>query len=217
MGLRTSSLVHFFSCCDASGIVSFKLKKMLELGNQHMKYNDPSLDVYLKAIDVDTEPATGKEFFSKIGFEHTSMDINGLDGAEVIDLGAPITDVKKLRYFDVITSFGTLEHIENQFFLMRNIHNMLKIGGIFYALCPASGLIKKHGWWMYTRSYFKELASYHDYKWISEPEIRKDVHPKYISFCWQKVSPIEFMHHRLYKQSLAEKVKRSEKKKQNQS
>jgi SAM-dependent methyltransferase len=210
MGLKTPYLVHFFSCCDAAGIVDFKLKKMCELGNQHMKYDDPSLDVYVKAIDIDTEPATGKEFFTKIGFEHTSIDINGLDGAEPFDLSKPIMDSKKQNYFDIITSFGTIEHVENQYMLMRNIHNMLKVGGIFYALVPASGLIKKHGLWVYTRSYFKQLAAYHDYKWISEPEIR--VNPKYISLCWQKVSPEEHMPHKMYKGTLAEKVKCSEKK-----
>ena len=48
-------------------------KRMLEMGNQEIK-------------DNSIVEKTGKEFFTKQGIEHVSVDLNGLDGALPLDL-----------------------------------------------------------------------------------------------------------------------------------
>ena len=48
--------------------------KMLELGNQVIR------------PDKQITETTGKAYFTRLGYEHTSVDLNGLDGALVKDL-----------------------------------------------------------------------------------------------------------------------------------
>jgi len=207
MGLKTSYLIHFFSACDASGIEDFKHIKMCEFGNQVLKFNDITLQIYLDAIEVKGDPKTGKELFMGLGCQqHFSIDLNGLDGAKVLDLGKPIADPAILGKFDIVTSFGTLEHIEEQYFAIRNVERLLKVGGIFYAILPAAGMLEGHGKWAYTRECFLMLAEERNYKWIIEPEVREGVHPKCISLCWQKVSTGDFISRRLYDEEIASEV-----------
>eukprot|EP00438_Fugacium_kawagutii_P000717 Skav211036 [mRNA] locus=scaffold1434:73496:78361:+ [translate_table: standard] len=54
--------------------------------------------------------------FERLGFRHTSLDINGRDGAVVVDLSrmkptARPLNVSLLGHCDVVTNFGTTEHV----------------------------------------------------------------------------------------------------------
>src|ERR1041384_5416258 len=59
-----------------------------------------------------------KSVFEAMGIRHVSVDWNGKDGALPLDLRQPLN----LGRFDMVTNFGTSEHVEdNQKAVWRNI------------------------------------------------------------------------------------------------
>lgn len=90
----------------------FKLKnlKMCELGNQ-------------KIADDCVNFKIAKDYFKSLGIFHTSIDLNGEDGAIPLDFNKPINIGK----FDVVTNIGFSEHIKDQEQCFNNIDNLAKL------------------------------------------------------------------------------------------
>jgi hypothetical protein len=105
-------------------IKDFPGKRMLELGNQRI-HND-----------VDTPFKTGKEYFTALGYEHVSIDLNGKDGALKLDLTKPIIHIGK---FDIITNFGVSGWTNNEMECLNNIHYLCRIGGLMIHTLPEIG------------------------------------------------------------------------------
>jgi len=169
--------------CIRIGIGELCGKKMLELGNQRMS-------------DNNMPEKTGKEYFNNRGVIHTSVDLNGLDGALVIDLSKPLP-VLWLKHFDIITNSGATEHVEPfkaQYTCFMNIHNCLKVGGIAVHLLPDINELNNKGCWKYhcnnyySEDFVKMLAKNNSYRLISSKNIAG-----LICFCLQKEKDILFM------------------------
>ena len=64
---------------------------------------------------------TYKDYFESVGIKHTSVDWNGEDGALAMDLNHP----QILPKSDVVTNFGTSEHVENQKEVFENIDRFM--------------------------------------------------------------------------------------------
>jgi hypothetical protein len=101
--------------------------KMAELGNQSLRKDVLGIQI----------PA--KTFFTAMGIEHTSLDINGKDGALPVDLGLPITKPELVERFDVVTNFGTIQEIARQHIAWQNVHRLARVGGLFLHLVPQAG------------------------------------------------------------------------------
>jgi SAM-dependent methyltransferase len=125
MGIRSLELQMLARTMAHAGL-GFKGATMLELGDQ-----------------MFTKELSGKDFFEERGVKHTSVDWNGRHGALPHDLSEPL----ELGEFDIVTNFGTAEHVSNQRTLFRNIHNATKPGGIIVHQAPiwAVGINKRHG------------------------------------------------------------------------
>lgn len=108
---------HYISQYSKINNKNYSDIKMLELGNQI--FQDDTL------IREESLPHSAKEYYMNMGVEHTSIDLNGEDGALQIDLSKPIPEEYNNK-FDIVTNFGTAEHVDNQFECWRNIHNSLK-------------------------------------------------------------------------------------------
>ena len=65
-------------------------KTMLELGSQNTYFDSEQMGV-------------AKDYYTKQGFEHHSIDANGEYGCEVADLST----VLELAQVDIVTDFGT--------------------------------------------------------------------------------------------------------------
>lgn len=159
MGLNKIYLDYILESL-AGSIGDLKGKKMLELGDQVI-------------TEEGITEKTGKEYFEKIGVIHTSIDLNGLNGAIKIDLSKPVSDLEWLNHFDIITNAGTSEHIEpkeGQFECFKNVHNWLKVGGIAIHLIPDIDELEERGFWKkhcnnyYSHSFFKMLAKNNGYE-----------------------------------------------------
>lgn len=132
-----------------------------------------------------------KFLFEKLGVEHVSADINGQDGALKIDLtkdfryqpqsksvnlyndpGAKLEVgeySKYFEYFDVVTNCGTTEHVDNQnghnnYMAWKNLHNLLRVGGLHFSSLPAIGYWPEHCNIYYNCDFFDKLADFCNYK-----------------------------------------------------
>lgn len=119
---------------------------MLELGNQ-FNYWDPKNML---------SPMKG--YFQKLGVVHDSVDQNGKDGAHALDLGKPINMDGWIGRFDVVTDFGTSEHVYDLYECFANIHKFCKKGGIMIHENPENGSWPGHNnHWYYTRSFYAKF------------------------------------------------------------
>jgi len=193
MGLGKEHLEYFFEMFELEGYKRFDALKMCELGNQRIGIGGME---YLKSNGMPPY-VTGKELFTHVGFEHTSIDINGKDGALPIDLTKPILDPDLCLNFDVITNSGTTEHVLDQIECFKNIHNMCKIGGLFIHVVPSikyktltmrTGIVTAHGRYNYGFNFFRELAISCGYDILDERIIGRSV-----SVTMQKISNRPFV------------------------
>ena len=131
--------------------MDYKGMKMCELGDQRMKW---------------TPYKTGKNFLLAKGVaEHISIDLNGKRGALKIDLSKSID--KWQGYFDMITNFGTAEHVQDGIYeAFLNIHNFCRVGGAMVHAGPPSGGCPWHSPYHYDSDFFEKLAKATRYKYV---------------------------------------------------
>ncbi len=131
--------------------IRLERSSMCELGNQHIDV--PGID-----------RAVAKKYFESLGAIHTSIDMNGLDGALRCDLSKHITDI---RPYDIVTNIGTSEHILDQHIVFENIHRLCKVRGIMIHAVPLVGNWENHGDYYYTERFFESISSLNGYKIIN--------------------------------------------------
>lgn len=158
MGLNQSYL-SFIESSVRRALGEARGYRMLELGDQVIS-------------DPDIAEATGKEYFVNRGFEHVSVDFNGLHGAIVRDLTKPEEFTDWHHSFDVLTNSGTTEHVEpfeSQYECFGILHECIKVGGIAVHLVPDVDERDEHGAWTnhrryyYSHSFFALLAKECEY------------------------------------------------------
>lgn len=168
MGLNTLYLEFIEHSIISVYPKSSKKLHILELGDQ--------------VIDDSTlSEKTGKEYFTKLGFMHTSIDLNGLNGAIIRDLTKPEQFHDWKEKFDILTNAGTSEHVEpfeSQYECFKIIHDCLIVGGVAIHLVPEINERKKNGAWKnhcrfyYSEAFFEFLAKAGNYDLISNTVIK---------------------------------------------
>lgn len=136
---------------------------MLELGDQKIKG---------KGINF----GLGKSYYQDQGLYHTSVDLNGRNGAIVKDLKNLDDFIEYHNKFDIVTNSGTTEHVdtlEGQYTSFLNIHKCLKNDGIAIHIVPDIDITNETGRWadhcdyFYSIDLFTTLVENSDYKTIS--------------------------------------------------
>ena len=155
MGISKDTVDLMTTALSAMGKDSFAGLRICELGNQRMRFG---------------QCMTGKEYLSSQGAIHTSLDRNGRDGAIALDLAAPIELWG--GSFDIVTNYGTSEHVQHQKACFDNIHNFCKAGGVMVHAVPFKGTYKKHCKFHYDTEFFVELARVRGYTIVLN-EVRK--------------------------------------------
>ena len=122
---------------------SFEDIKVCELGDQKMKWHPDK---------------TGKKYLLNKGVvEHISIDWHGRRGAINRNLAKPINEW--FGYFDMVTDFGTIEHVDNgQYWAFKNVHNFTRVGGVMVHALPLVGHWKGHCNYHYEADFFETLA-----------------------------------------------------------
>jgi hypothetical protein len=154
MGLRLSYINFINSGIEKVYGSNTKGLKMLELGDQVVKKKS------------GLSERTGKEYFTNLGYDHTSVDLNGNRGSLIKDLTKSTDFEEWTSYFDILTNSGTTEHVEpfdNQYDCFKILHDCVKIGGLMIHLIPDiepldQGHFANHCNYYYSEKFFNDLA-----------------------------------------------------------
>ena len=144
MGIHRDTIYLIDEGLSALGI-SYGGLKMCELGNQKLKGMG----------------STSKKHFTSLGVEHVSIDLNGRDGSVTIDLSKPTGLFRE--HFDMVTNYGTSEHVLSQYEVFRNAHFFTRIGGVMIHFSPHSDSFPGHGFFGYRPEFFLGLAEASSY------------------------------------------------------
>ena len=144
---------------------------LCELGNNYLK-GDKLMEwlkvngiILPKGGEQHPKGVVSKLFWESLGFNHTSIDMNGLDGSLKLDLRKELP--KDLHNkFDIIYDGGTGEHVDNQYMCFKNVHDITKIGGIMIHVLPKVGHFPDHCQYYFTKDSFNVLEDLCNYKKI---------------------------------------------------
>jgi SAM-dependent methyltransferase len=106
-----------------------------------------------------------RQFWEWLGFQYVSIDIDGSPGSIPLDLNYDILPDWARKKFDVVTNFGTTEHVANQLNAFKIIHDLTAPGGVMIHSVPTQGLVN-HGLLKYNPKWFWMLARSNDYRWL---------------------------------------------------
>jgi hypothetical protein len=104
-------------------------------------------------------------FLALCGSEYQALDIFEDDKVHLFDLNMHDLPDGLRNHFDLVTNFGTTEHVFDQVRCFRTMHEAAKIGGVLYTDVPMGGYLY-HGYFLYTPLFFKHLALANDYEVI---------------------------------------------------
>lgn len=136
---------------------------VLELGNQ--TFVNECISKFKEELNGFDNRTPVKKFVESLSKIHVSIDITGLDGSIPFDLNKK--EIPNIGVFDLVTNFGTTEHIEpNQYEPFLHIHNFCKINGLMVHEVPAIGGWQGHCKFYYDEKFFVELAKENNYEII---------------------------------------------------
>jgi len=113
-----------------------------------------------------------RDYFENRGFKYDCLDTNGYGKSHMIDLNNDEeTDefIKEHGQYDVVTDYGTMEHVEDYYMGFKNMDKLCKDGGIMIHVLPAINHWPDHGSWRAPEKLFWKLAKAQKY-------IVRDIH-----------------------------------------
>ena len=168
MGIGHQALAAIEELIKNNSFKSFD--SVIELGSQNIEpsYQARAKDVVnSKKINIEKDIST-KDFYKSLGFsQYCSVDADGQRNALVYDLNQNLLDKYNFnKKFDLVTNFGTSEHVFNQKNFFENAHNLTKVNGLMIHILPFEGYFN-HGYFNYQPSFFYDLALFNKYKIIN--------------------------------------------------
>lgn len=106
-----------------------------------------------------------RDFWTWLGFEYAAIDIDGSPDSIALDLNFDQVPAKTRGKFDVVTNFGTTEHVANQLNAFKIIHDLAAPNAVMLHNLPAQGMLN-HGLVNYNPKFFWMLARSNGYKWL---------------------------------------------------
>jgi SAM-dependent methyltransferase len=139
----------------------------------------PDLPRSAEGIAPGDEPHS-RTFFEALGYEYACVDIDGTAETLVLDLNYDDVPPANRGRYDLVTNFGTTEHVINQLNAFKIIHDLTAPGGVMIHELPTQGLID-HGLVAYNPKFFRMLGEnngyetlFYDFRWT---EIRSVMTP----------------------------------------
>jgi hypothetical protein len=117
---------------------------------------------------VDTLPSDAplsKQFYQWLGFEYACVDIDDTPGSIPLDLNFDSVPREQMGRYDLVTNFGTTEHVANQLNAMKIIHDLTAVDGVMIHNVPLQGFMN-HGFVNYNMKFFWMLARSNGYEWV---------------------------------------------------
>lgn len=154
-------------------------KSVLEIGSQELHLKKADLEELIKIAGLDSKllenipniknwpfgpRASSKYLYEILGIkDYQSIDMNGKHGAIIHDLNKPFNDTSKFNKFDIVTDFGSCEHVFNISECYKTLHNLVKPGGY---LIVDQAILKGNGYFKFDESFFEGIAAANNYKII---------------------------------------------------
>jgi SAM-dependent methyltransferase len=104
-----------------------------------------------------------RDMWLGLGCSYQSIDIDGSPDAIRLDLNCDCVPAESLNAFDLVTNYGTTEHVANQMNAFKVMHDLTKPGGIMVHNVPAQGY-PNHGLFNYNAKFFWVLCRSNGYK-----------------------------------------------------
>jgi hypothetical protein len=117
----------------------------------------------IEHLAAEAPPA--REFWRWLGFDYAAVDIDGSPGSLPLDLNYDDVPKNAVGKYDLVTNFGTTEHVANQLNAFKVIHDLTALGGVMWHHLPAQGMLN-HGLVNYNPKFFWMLARSNGYKWL---------------------------------------------------
>jgi len=105
---------------------------------------------------------SSRNFYEILGInEYACLDLDKVYGAIPLDLNRPLEDKALYGKYDLVTDYGTNEHIFNTPEAFRTMHRLCKPGGI---LMIGQVVYRGNGYYTYDPSFFEGMAAANNYK-----------------------------------------------------
>jgi hypothetical protein len=117
----------------------------------------------LKHLAEDAPRA--RDFWTWLGFDYVAVDFDGSPGSIPLDLNFDSAAESHVGKYQLVTNFGTTEHVANQLNAFKVIHDFLAVGGLMVHALPMQGMLN-HGLVNYTPKFFWMLARSNGYRVI---------------------------------------------------
>ena len=179
-------MVEWILSLESDHKIMSKSNSIAELGPSDLM---PSAQDLLanKNPDLQIKKTSAQEWYAKLGpNSYTAFDINDDPRTRKADLS---TVLNLQETWDIVTNFGTSEHVFNQFAVMKNCHDFVKVGGVMLHVVPMSSGMN-HGFYNYHPRFFLSLALANNYEILdfrsvpfhyhqSEVKIKKIIYVRY--------------------------------------
>ena len=112
-----------------------------------------------------TDAPRSIEFWNWLGFDYSSIDIDGSSGAIPLDLNYDDAPPETRGKFDLVVNAGTTEHVANQVNAFKIIHDLTRVGGLMIHNLPSQGM-PNHGLINYNPKFFWMLGRSNGYRLV---------------------------------------------------
>lgn len=107
--------------------------------------------------------ASGREVHEALGFTYDCVDLDPRFGSVRLDLNLDRVAAEHRGRHDLVTNFGTSEHLINQQNCFEVVHDLCRVGGLMLHAVPFGGYLE-HGFFSYQPNFFAALARYNSYE-----------------------------------------------------
>lgn len=117
------------------------------------------------AIRLNPNAPYARDMWRWLGFRYAAIDIDGSPGSIPLDLNFDEVPEAELGKYDLVTNYGTTEHVANQVNAFKIAHDLTAPGGVMVHAVPSQGSFN-HGLVNYSPKFFWMLSRSNDYQWL---------------------------------------------------
>ena len=148
----------------------------IEIGSQNLHLNVADLKELLNTAGINknleenfphvknwpfSPKCQSKYLWESLGInDYKCIDMDGENNAIVHDLNKPFGDKSLFNKFDIVTDFGSCEHVFNVAECYKTMHNLTKPGGY---MIIAQATLKGNGYFKFDQSFFEGMAAANNY------------------------------------------------------
>ncbi len=162
---------------------------IVSLGDQTVPLNsDAEIDLIKRFVDrfggdFDREsyskyvggPMHVRRVYEDCGMDYVSVDLNCTDGSVPIDLNDLPFKHSLGGSFDMLTNYGTTEHVGNQLNAFAWCHYLVKSGGLMFIVLPMLNFFN-HAMCLITPYFYKKLIDANCYEILESKLISSPAH-----------------------------------------